>query len=436
MTICCLASDGFAELNVDFCSFRGADDSNYIELYLSIPRTNIEHHRRTDGYFGAINFDVLISRKDEILAQDGWYVKDIEELPQDIGETQLIIDARTYKLPSGVYQFVIEASDSLSSRSWVIKKEVNVKSFDPLLLTVSDIEFGAHVLPGGLIDRFDRGEFTLIPAAEHHFGLARQYFYYYLEIYPPVDSKTETEYIINRIITDQDSQVVFSTQAEMPAGPEPFSDLDSISVVRLTSGEYDLRIEVTDKAENKAVAHSSFSVEQLESIVIPRVFMEMDSVQVSEELDEVEFLLASRKFKHRKKMTLDEMRRLLGEFWLRYDNDRSTNEIPLRDQFDVIVAEADRRYKTSRLRGHQTDRGRIYFHYGDPDTRETYPIELGTKPYEIWHYDSVEGGVIFVFVDRSGRGEFSLAHSTKRGEINHPTWYEDYVTRMGPRSRR
>jgi hypothetical protein len=44
------------------------------------------------------------------------------------------------------------------------------------------------------------------------------------------------------------------------------------------------------------------------------------------------------------------------------------------------------------------------------------------KPYEIWHYYNLQGGVIFVFGDRRGFGRFELLHSTLVGEIKDENW--------------
>ena len=52
--------------------------------------------------------------------------------------------------------------------------------------------------------------------------------------------------------------------------------------------------------------------------------------------------------------------------------------------------------------GWKTDRGRVLILYGEPNEIERFPNQMDKKPYEIWHYDDVEGGVIFVFADLSG----------------------------------
>ena len=42
--------------------------------------------------------------------------------------------------------------------------------------------------------------------------------------------------------------------------------------------------------------------------------------------------------------------------------------------------------------GWKTDRGRIFILYGEPSEIERFPNQMDTKPYEIWHYNDIEGG--------------------------------------------
>ena len=76
--------------------------------------------------------------------------------------------------------------------------------------------------------------------------------------------------------------------------------------------------------------------------------------------------------------------------------------------------------------GWKTPMGRVYVLFGKPDQRERHPQVSDTKPYEEWHYHQIEGGVMWIFVDRYGTGEMEQIYSTKRGEIFYDNW-EDFL---------
>jgi hypothetical protein len=79
--------------------------------------------------------------------------------------------------------------------------------------------------------------------------------------------------------------------------------------------------------------------------------------------------------------------------------------------------------------GYRSDRGRVYIVYGAPDDVERHPNEVDSKPYEIWSFHNIQGGVIFVFVQRNQGGDYDLVHSTHRNELHDENWDRVGITR-------
>jgi hypothetical protein len=74
--------------------------------------------------------------------------------------------------------------------------------------------------------------------------------------------------------------------------------------------------------------------------------------------------------------------------------------------------------------GYRTDRGRVYIVYGPPDDIERHPNESDTKPYEIWTYNSIQGGVEFDFLQKVQGSDYELVNSTVRSELHDDTWMQ------------
>jgi len=85
---------------------------------------------------------------------------------------------------------------------------------------------------------------------------------------------------------------------------------------------------------------------------------------------------------------------------------------------------ANKRYSAAKKEGWKTDRGRVYILYGEPSEYERFPSDLETRPYEIWRYNEMEGGVYFIFADIKGFSDYELLTSTKRGELNDEYWQQ------------
>ena len=86
------------------------------------------------------------------------------------------------------------------------------------------------------------------------------------------------------------------------------------------------------------------------------------------------------------------------------------------------LAYANKHFSRLGKDGYLSDRGRVLLIFGEPDQKDYFPSESEVKPYEVWFYNQIEGGVTFIFGDVSGFGNYELLHSTKRGEIQDENW--------------
>ena len=107
---------------------------------------------------------------------------------------------------------------------------------------------------------------------------------------------------------------------------------------------------------------------------------------------------------------------------MKRDPDPSTPRNEAYQDYMARVKKSNDRYTSMGREGWKTDRGRVYLTYGEPSEIERFPNQTNTKPYEIWHYNDLEGGVIFVFADLTGFSQYTLVNSTLRGELRDDNW--------------
>ncbi|MBM3325566.1 MAG: GWxTD domain-containing protein [Calditrichaeota bacterium] len=425
-----------AELSVDVCRFKGEQGRAYVELYLDLPRAALTHYQTPGGWYGALHLKVDIVQDTSLLASDSWIIEDIISDPSQITLAQRIIDGRVYAVETGLYGLIAEARDSLSNHKWRRQITLVVDLFEDADLTLSDIELSSYLLPAGQHPRFDRGDCAIIPNPRRLFGLTQPYFISYFEVYPPAADSLPAEYFIRRWITNGLGETVLTLPlSQLTAGPEAFADIDSVHLDALATGSWILNIEVKQAGSGKTAFRSQrfyiFQSEKPPIAASAQPTVEVDSAKIESEFKEVEFLLSKAKMTAARNMSVGEKAQFLEAFWRRYDDDTATSDVPARRFFRERVTEADKRWNNSRTAGHKTDRGRIYALYGEPDERETHPLDIHAKPYEIWNYHKLQGGAVFVFVDRSGFDDYVLVHSTLPGEVNDVDWYKNYAQRSG-----
>jgi hypothetical protein len=104
------------------------------------------------------------------------------------------------------------------------------------------------------------------------------------------------------------------------------------------------------------------------------------------------------------------------------DQIQETTKNEFKEEYLERVKYVDNKYSSFVKRGVKSERGRVYLQFGEPDELENFPSEYNMKPYEIWSYYSIEGGVFFIFGDVTGYGSYELLHSSKRGELSDDSW--------------
>ena len=84
----------------------------------------------------------------------------------------------------------------------------------------------------------------------------------------------------------------------------------------------------------------------------------------------------------------------------------------------------NREFKTASRVGYETDRGRVYLHYGAPAERIKVVQESGSLPYEVWKYVDANGFTgAFLFYQAAGPlDDYAQLHSTVKGAVKNYNW--------------
>ena len=163
------------------------------------------------------------------------------------------------------------------------------------------------------------------------------------------------------------------------------------------------------------------------------VFASEFGIMSDEELDDLfnkskYIASASENEQYDKINSVEGKREFLYNFWKDRDSDPSTRENEYYKLYLAKVALSNQRFGSLSRVGWKSDRGRVFILYGEPSEIERYPNQVDTKPYEIWNYNELEGGVIFVFGDLTGFSDYTLLHSTLRGELRDDNWQRRITT--------
>jgi GWxTD domain-containing protein len=89
------------------------------------------------------------------------------------------------------------------------------------------------------------------------------------------------------------------------------------------------------------------------------------------------------------------------------------------------VQYANKAFGSTIKKGYESDRGRVFLQYGEPNDFQKSNHEPSAYPYEIWHYYTIgnQRNKRFVFYNPMLTGnDFVLLHSDVQGEIYDKNW--------------
>jgi GWxTD domain-containing protein len=124
------------------------------------------------------------------------------------------------------------------------------------------------------------------------------------------------------------------------------------------------------------------------------------------------FLLAASEVDSLMRAPGAERERLWQEFWRRRDPDPATPENEARDVMLGRIRYANAHFSAAEP-GWRTARGRVYLKLGSPDRIDALENPNAFDRIERWTY--LDGDKVFVFVDRTGRGDFELQRTNAEG---------------------
>ncbi len=423
--------------NIDYARFYFDQNSGYLEIYYGFYPDLLTYVFKDGKFRGGVNLTTrLVNLQNQQVLIDKTSNYSIAK--KDTGEIWYhypIITQSGYAVPFGKFHLQVMAYDSLApSRRDSLTLPIQISPVDSGV-GLSDIELCKNIAPSrNKNDLFYKNALEVLPNPSLVFG-AKNFpiLFNYIELY---NMPAHERFTLQKNILDRTGKIVRQKNREQIFKQKNVLDVDKFTVTNLPSGTYYFQYMLMDStgqqisqtrkkfylynphleaARRAAAAKKPYHVlTELQSLSMKQLDREFQCAQYIATDEEIKMYAQLK--------TLEGKRKFLADFWARVARGRK-DWIPInRTQYLARVNAANERYGALGREGWRTSRGRVFILYGPPDQVERVPAESGGKPYRIWYYYKIEDGVEFIFVDRTGYGEFELVHSTKRGELQDENW--------------
>lgn len=431
--------------NFDFAQFAYDSSSNYLELYYSINQSALTPHK-TDSSFsveGILNVSFVDTTTGKTYIDKKWKLKYPVIDTSKMGEKNLV-GLLSFALPEGIFKLTVGVADLFNEKNKKTTSDfVRVKPFDKDSLAISDIQLASRILQNSPDKNsiFYKNTFEVTPIPNLVFGENIPVVFYYYEVYDHYGKKNGPPLKILSTIINSRGRVFFNKEMNIMRGIPSRVEVGSVPINKYPTDTYMLRIGILDSVKNIGMISSKRffvynpEVKSLDtamaqpSKILSSLFGIMSSEECNDMFAKAKYIASSNEVSQWGKLqTVEGKREFLYNFWKKRNPNPSSPQNEFYQEYMKRVREANQKYGSFNKPGWKTDRGRVLIIYGEPSEVDRYPNEIDTKPYEIWHYNDIQGGVIFVFADLTGFSDYQLINSTARGELRDDNWQSRIAT--------
>lgn len=431
-------------VSMDAAQFRDSQNHTYVELYYSVPQNAVTWQKNSEDTFSAnILLNIQITHHDTLYAANVWRVENSLADTASLESGQQVVDLLRYPLdPGESYHVTLYAQDVFNPESSdSVSMDILAENYTLDQVLMSDVQVATDIsgFQTGTTTSLQKGSYQVIPQPGLSFGTDSHSLFYYFELYN-LNLMPGDYYHVQAFLADTSGQSLenqTTIDRRRPLKYDTSREIGKVDISGLSSGLYVLNYQVTDEDENimQAKQKTFFVISDQDKRVVDLrtnedlyfqslgFFDGFTKEQLDLEFDKLSpFLNPEQKRVYDGLGSIKAKKTMLYRTWHIIRDDPAIPVQLFRNKYLARVAHADERYKTSFRPGWKTDKGIVFLKYGNPSDIERNPSVAGTKPYEIWKYESLEGGAIFVFIDRQGFNRYELVHSTKRGEMYDPNW--------------
>ncbi len=424
----------------DYAQFAYDSSSNYLEVYYSFNQAALTPEKKDTANFveGVLKITLADTSTGKTVIDKQWLMK-YPVLDSNQNKDKNLVGLLTFVLPKGIYKGTVSVVDQVNSKNKkTISDIIKVAPFEEDKVALSDIQLASRILQNSpnKSSIFYKNTFEVTPIPTLVFGENIPVVFFYFEVYESrgiINDPLKLEYLV----TNSRGRVVYQKIRDLAGGIPSRVEVGTLPIHKYPTDTYSMKVTLIDSSQSIGMASTkrffvfnpSIKVTDTSGIQQSSVLSSVFGIMSNEECDD---LFAKSKYistsaetsQYAKLDSVQGKREFLYQFWKRRDAQEGTKPNGFFQEYMKRVQESNQKFGSFKRQGWKTDRGRIFITYGEPSEIDRYPNEIDTKPYEVWHYNDLQGGVIFVFADITGFSDYQLINSTARGELRDDNWMQ------------
>jgi len=415
------------------------EKSGYIEIHYSFRPMDMKTSivQNDTSVPGVLSIQIGQKRVRELFVDRTWrFSRNVGKNNNPENNNNLVGMFR-FVLQEGNYYCDIMAKDGNDSLNQFIDSfNFEIKTLNSDKFTLSDLQLATSIkkVAETSDSPFYKNHYDVVPNPGLMFGDRLPVVFLYCEVYGlNIDAESET-LRLDYVLVDSDNIELSSKTKFIPSSIPSMVFVKPINIRNYNSGRHHIILTVTDTVRNVSEQVSkSFYIYNphivdttqsgVNAVVVASEYFSMSEEEIDDLFAVSRYLASGVELKEWERLiNYHDKQVFLFHFWRARDVTPDTPINEYKEEYMRRAEAANELFYSLNRKGFATDRGRIHCLYGQPSDIERFPGEFELKPYEIWRYDHIEGGVIFVFADLYGFSDLILMHSTKIGELQDNNW--------------
>ena len=424
----------------DYAKFNYDSSSVYLEFYYGLNPKNMKVFSSEQGQMieAIVHIEMKNLATDEFFINKDWKIQDLVTNDGNDSIPKLLSGVLSFVIPEAKYSLLVKVWDSKNPD---FKKTVNetllVEPFKSDKYSISDIELAnsirnENVDPNSI---FYKNTLEVIANPAMLYTNSSPVMFYYAELYNLKLGDANMAFSLQKVLYNSSGIPIYKHTKTVKQGQEAVVEYGVVNLSKYPTDSYNFELSLIEPAANQAYASSKRFYFYNPGVKDTSGTSKTNAGMLGSEINlltidecdkmflQVKYIANDNEINQYKSLdSVKAKREFLYNFWQNRDSNPSTPQNEFKAEYMKRVAYANKNFTSMIREGFLTDRGRVALLFGEPDQRDFYPSDSEVKPYEIWFYNDIEGGVNFIFGDVTGFGNYELLHSSKRGEVKDENW--------------
>ncbi len=378
---------------LDYAGYKSTiPNKTRVDVFVQVPYSIISFIKKDDGFHGG--FDITLTFMDEgknnIIFERNWKEKvSSEDFSNTLSKSNFFLTYKSYDLPPGKYFLKCVVEDSDSRRISSKELPLNVRQITDSL-GMSDVMLISEIVK-------DAAGEKIIPNVSSTVTSKNTSLSFFFDLY----SSKQQDVVLEYTLSDLKNNTSLKQEDPRTLKPGVNTITHNIKNTTFTVGDFLLTVTLKDinwKEITSVEKKLSAKIAGLPSSIIDldKAINQMMYIASPEELDYI-----------KGGKTYDEKMERFLAFWDKKKPNPKQEDNPILYEYYRRIDYSNKHFK-GLGEGWRSDMGMVFITFGPPSSVERHPLDMNSKPYEIWEYYELNRS--FVFLDQTGFGDYRLVN--------------------------